>query len=128
MWLIVASWLTDLKEFIDIIQGVTVTLAAIIGGWWALNRYRRERTAEAAIDISIEFSSTPHGPEHLAFFDVCLANKGKTRIQAKADRPNGLAYDDGPERLRHSASLQVRKIQPWVTPQRRHIDWFEPYL
>jgi hypothetical protein len=111
----------------DIEDGFVIA-AAIIGGLWALLRVWTERTYEAAIDIEISSTCAADGPEYLVFLDVVLTNKGHTRVQAKYKRSEGWAYNDGVEKLKHSGSLQVRRILPWVGPNNRFLDWFETPL
>jgi hypothetical protein len=59
------SNLSIVKDVIDIISSVIVAVAAIIGGLWALLRYRRERTDEAAIEIGVNATCTPYGQDYL---------------------------------------------------------------
>jgi hypothetical protein len=57
------------------------------------------------------------------FVSVQLRNVGKTKIQAK-NASTGFVYDDGAEKLRHSCSLQLRRVKPWVAGSKRRRDWF----
>jgi hypothetical protein len=122
------SNLSIVKDVIDIISGVIVAVAAIIGGLWALLRYRKERTDEAAIEIGVNSTCAPYGQDYLIFLDIKLTNKGRTKIQAKYERSNGLAFDDGVERLQHSGSLQVKQVLPRTQHANSHLDWFESPL
>jgi len=118
--------LTEWKDFTNIISNVVVALAAFAGGLWALARYWRERADEAALDIGIDYRTAQLGSDHVVALDVVLTNRGKTKLQAKAlHTGQGLAYDDGIERLRHSCDLQLREIRAWNTNANRHLDWFE---
>lgn len=118
------STLSLVKDVVDIISGVIVMLAAIIGGLWALRRYWIERTDEAAIELGVDYTCAPLGQEHLVVLDVTISNKGHTRIQAKFEKtPTGYAFDDTVEQLRHSGSLQFRSVSPSSPPG--HLDWFE---
>jgi hypothetical protein len=113
------------KTIVEILQSIILSLAAIIGGLWALKLYWSQRTSEAAIEIECATASVPSGTEYLVFFDVSLTNKGHTVFRAK---PNGAepAYHDQIETLKHSVSLQIRQIRPPKTPEElRELSWFD---
>lgn len=120
----------NLKTITDIIQNIVTTIAAIVAGLWVLNRLKRERTDEAALDMSLATQSSPHSghvppDNYLVIFTVQLTNKGKTKIEAKTERlTDGSVFNDGPERLIHSCSLQIRRLQPGL-PSMQNLDWFE---
>jgi len=114
----------SLKEVSD---GVVIA-AAILGGLWAFFRFLTERTYQAAIEIGIDYTCAPDEAQYIVFLDIILTNKGHTRVRAKYERTDGWAYNDGVERLKHSGSLQVRRILPWKQPNNRHLDWFETTL
>jgi len=116
--------MTDFKDWTEIVSNIVLTLAALAGGLWAVFRFWRERTDEAALDLTVSERSSPHGKDHLVAIILELANKGKTRIQAKTKRTkSGFAFDDTVEKLAHSCSLQIRKFTTPASTMR--IDWFE---
>ena len=117
-----------LKDIVDIIAAAIVSVAAIIGGLWALRRYLIERTDEEAVVIEINSNCTLYGSDYLVLVDVILTNKGHTKVQAKYKRNKGWAYDDGVEKLRHSGSLQIKAIRDWASLNDRHLDWFKSPL
>ncbi len=117
-----------LKDIVDIIAAVIVSVAAVIGGLWALRRYLIERTDEEAVDIEINSNCKAYGSDYLVVLDVILTNKGHTKVQAKYERNEGWAYDDGVEKLRHSGSLQIKAIRAWASRNDRHLDWFKSSL
>jgi hypothetical protein len=116
--------LPSLKDIVDITAAAIVSVAAVIGGLWALRRYLIERTEEEAVAIEINSNCELHSRDYL----VLLTNKGHTKVQAKYERNDGWAYNDGVEKLRHSGSLQIRTISAWEPPNDRHLDWFKSLL
>jgi hypothetical protein len=117
---------TEWKERTDIISNVVVTLAALAGGLWAVFRFWRERTDEAALDLTVSHRSSPLGKNHLVAITLELANKGKTRIQAKTKRTEtDFAFDDTVEKLHHPCSLQIGKFKTPDQSSPVRIDWFE---
>ncbi len=120
--------LPSLKDIVDITAAAIVSVAAVIGGLWALRRYLIERTDEEAVVIEINSNCELHGRDYLVLLDVILTNKGHTKVQAKYERNEGWAYNDGVEKLRHSGSLQVKTIRAWEPPNDRHLDWFKSPL
>lgn len=111
-----------------VLEHVVVSIAAIIGGFWAVVRLRRERTFEAALNMVATQRSTPLalGHEHLVTVTIEVTNKGKTKIQAKEVQPgSGPAFDDGIETLHNSFSLKIRKVDDSNPFPNRHLDWFE---
>ena len=120
--------LPSLKDIVDVTAAVIVSVAAVIGGLWALRRYLIERTDEEAVVIEINSNCTLYGSDYLVLVDVILTNKGHTKVQAKYKRNEGWAYDDGVEKLRHSGSLQIKAIRGWASRNDRHLDWFKSPL
>lgn len=120
----------DFKTFTEIVSNLVTTIAAVVAGLWVLNRLKRERTDEAAIEMTLATESSlcpaQSAPTHyLVLFTVQLANKGKTKIEAKSERLlDGSVFNDGPEKLMHSCSLQIRALRPDATGPRA-LDWFE---
>jgi hypothetical protein len=122
----VLELLKNNKEAIDAINDIIVGLAALVGGVWVLLRLVQERTDEAALALGLSCSSSPYEQVYLVYFNVRMRNVGRSKIQAKAKQRNGYAYDDDEERLKYSASLQVRRIKQIAPSQGPlHIDWFE---
>ena len=74
----------DALKITEVVHNIVVTIAAVVAGIWAWNRLKRERTDEAAIEMALSTTSTDVGGDHLVFFTVQLANKGKTKIEAKS--------------------------------------------
>ena len=120
--------LDEWKTVTEIASNMAVVLAAFVGGFWALRRYHRERTDEAALEIGFQYKTRPADPDYLIEIDVVVTNKGKTKIEANTTRKEGYAYNDGVEKLKHSASLQLRQVQPWQADEKRHLEWFESSL
>src|SRR5262245_11170060 len=117
-----------LKILAEIFQSIVTAVAAIAAGLWVLNRLRRERTDEAALEMTLTSQSLPHSAEvppdnYLVLFTVQLTNGGKTKIEAKTKRlDDGSVFDDGSERLMHSCSLQIRRLASGVTGPLA-LDW-----
>jgi hypothetical protein len=110
----------------SILDHVVVTLAAFCGGFWVLLRLKRERTDEAALNIVLSNTSSAMGSLNLVLFTVELANKGKTKIDAKTERDKDhWIFNDGPEKLPHACSLQIRQLNQAVTTPPVSLDWFE---
>jgi hypothetical protein len=120
--------LNTVHTIAEISSSVVVGIAAIVGGFWALHRFRRERSDEAAIEIGLNSTCVPYDAAHLIFFDVVLTNVGKIRVEAKREHKNRLAFDDGVEKLQHSGSLQLKRLQSWKEQTNRYLDWFENEL
>src|SRR5436190_2357960 len=117
---------TQWKELTDVINNIVVILAALAGGTWAVFRLWRERTDEAALNLNVSCQASPFGKLYLVPITLELANKGKTKIQAKPSRDqNGFAFDDGVEKLRNCCSLQIKRFTPDSNRQSGHVDWFE---
>jgi hypothetical protein len=120
--------LEDWCKVTELTDHIVVSLAALIGGIWVLFRLNRERTDEAALNISVSVFERSHRYEndYLVAIIVKLANQGKTKIQAKTNRTkDGYAFDDGPEKLRNCCSLQIKKFSACSQKYIGHIDWFE---
>jgi hypothetical protein len=119
--------LAHAKELIGSAHDAIVGLAALAGGLWAVARLKRERSDEAAvtIDFSAKTSALPDNPASLVFLSVMLKNVGKTKIQAKREKTNGLAFQDKGETLAHACSLQVKRVRPRAHMPHRCLDWFK---
>jgi len=119
------------KTFTEIVHNIVVALAAVIGGLWVLNRLKRERTDEAALEMTPTTTVSPLGaaPQtglHLVLFTVQLTNKGKTKIEAASEYgESDYIFDDGVERLKYACSLQIRQIDDSQMPAIQSLDWFE---
>ena len=122
--------LTDWEALADVVDHYVVSLAALVGGLWVLIRLRRERTDEAALDMTVSQQSCPFKNGHLVTIKVQLTNRGKTSMQAKTKpKPDDLAYSDRDEKLAHSCSLQIKTFETKEACPVSHIDWFKgPYL
>jgi hypothetical protein len=116
------------KTATEIASNFAVVLAALVGGVWAWRRYHLERTNEAALEIGFGYKTSAVGEDFLVEIDVVLTNKGKTKIEANTRRTDGFVYSDDVEKLKYSASLQLRRVQPWDPNSNRHLDWFESPL
>jgi len=119
-----------MEKIAQVINNVVVTIAAIVGGLWVLNRLKRERTDEAALEMNLTANSSkldaPPPDKYLVVFTVELANRGKTKIEAKTKRTvQGNIFEDGPEMLKHSCSLQIRRIDEAQVGTDQSLDWFE---
>ncbi len=123
----VGGWLHQHHDAVEAAHYVVIAGAALVAGWWAIMRLSRERTDEAALDLAIDTSVKDLGSEKLAVIAVNLANRGKTKIQAKtAKDASGRVFDDGIEQLVHSCSLQVRRVVATnLGGQGAWLDWFE---
>ena len=111
--------------FLDTIQQLVVIAAAVVGGLWAWRRYWVERTDQAALEIGIDYRTISLDANYLVSFDISLANRGKVKIQAKPRKDGAHTFDDGVEKLAHSGSLQLKRIQTSAATTTRTINWFE---
>jgi hypothetical protein len=115
-----------MKEFIEVLNNIVVMVAAVVGGFWALWRIKRERTDEAALEMALTHTLEPLDHSHLVVFTVQLSNRGKTKIEAKSERSKeGWTFDDGTEKLKYACSLQIRGVQPSPVVPPQGLDWFE---
>jgi hypothetical protein len=126
----------DFKTFTEIVHNIIVTGAAIIGGIWVVNRLKLERTDEAALEMSLSHTATKINgaipDKYLVVFTIQLANKGKTKIEAKTMRtkPSAttqgkLIFEDGPEKLANACSLQIKQVDEAKVVNVPRLDWFE---
>jgi hypothetical protein len=114
------------KSITDVVNNVVVTLAALAAGLWALFRLWRERTDEAALDMSVSQQTAPFGKDCLVTLTVELTNRGKTKVQAKTERTaSGFAFDDSVEKLSHAFSIQIKRFKDSSPIHDRRLDWFE---
>lgn len=110
-----------IRYWIDTGHNVVVAAAAIIGGAWAYQSFRRERKNQAALSVDSSVTTEPVGGRHLAAFRVTLTNAGRIKIKA---RRHSSKYSDGVEALAHDCCLQLRRLEgPSATP--RTVDWFD---
>jgi len=116
------------KELTEILHNLVVALAAIVGGLWVVDRIKRERTDEAALEMSLSTSSSVVGTQHLVVLTVHLVNKGKTKIQAKSERDGrGFVFsEDGEqaEKLRFPCSVQLKQLDPTAINGSQRLNWF----
>jgi hypothetical protein len=115
------------KNLTEILNNLTVTVAAVIGGLWAVDRIKKERTDEAALEMAVSVRSTPVENAHLAVFTVRLTNTGRTKIEAKSRRDGEFTFsEDGEqsEKLRYACSLQVRKLDATAIHGAQRLNWF----
>ena len=115
------------EQDVEFVEHLVVTVAAVIGGLWALFRFVHERNSEAALDIATRVQSVPlPSGDHFVTVTLSLTNRGSIKLQAKPNRPwQEPAFTDGVETLRHSGSLQIRQVDGSVPVPNRHLDWFE---
>jgi hypothetical protein len=111
-----------IKSWAEILEHVAVIVASIIGGGWAMLRVFQERSFDSALTIDAKLSGSG---THPAFLEISLANVGKVKLQAKPSDRNAFAYNDGVERLKHSCSLQLKRLVPLAGIPDTRIDWFE---
>lgn len=126
----------EFKELTEIIHNLVVSAAAITGGFWVLNRIYRERTDEAALEMTLTHSSWkldgPPPDKYAVVFTVELANRGKTKIEAKRARTqeigsgNWYIFDDRSEKLENACSLQIMQVDEGNVGAMQRLDWFEP--
>jgi len=115
------------KELTEILHNLVVAVAAVVGGLWVVDRINRERTDQAALEMSLSASSTVVENRHLVVLTVHLANKGKTKIQAKSERDGDFVFsEDGEqaEKLRFPCSLQLKQLDPSAISGPQRLNWF----
>jgi hypothetical protein len=117
---------TDAK-FAQIVQNVSVALASIIAGIWALLRLRRERTHEAALKIEILSTPVDPGARYTAI-EVILTNQGHVKLQANEAIKPGPVYADRLETISFSCTLAVKRIADHAEGKSFCIDWFDSDL
>jgi hypothetical protein len=124
------TWdLASLSDLAGVVHDVIVSIAALAAGLWALLRLRRERSDESAlsIDVSVKSDRIDAADEHLVFMAVVLKNVGKTKIEAKHKKVDGLTFKDRGERLHYACSLQVKRVTPCSEVSSRCLDWFKSH-
>lgn len=126
----VSSWLAGHKDQIEAVSNIAVIFAAMAGGVWALFRLRRERTDEAAVNLTVSTYAHRLGQkdDYVVAIAVEIANKGKTKVQAKTEKKHGYSFDDGVEKLYHPCSLQIKRFSITKPAPPHHVDWFEPSI
>lgn len=105
----------------EVVQNLTVAAAAIAGGLWAVYRFVIERRAESVLAIKIRSKCQPSGALWRVFVDVALTNKGRSKLAANAGKPP--VYKDAEEVLKHSCSLQLRRLR--IEEPDTPIDWYD---
>ncbi|MCX7424673.1 MAG: hypothetical protein NTW96_03450, partial [Planctomycetia bacterium] len=114
----------SVKDMAETAYYAAISLAAVVGGGWAVYRYWFHRVYETVLAIRVSVSQHPLGAKNLVFLQVTLANKGKRRIVAKRVKADHLAYADKEEKLRYSCSLQVKRVLDTLVAQDTYLDWF----
>lgn len=115
----------SVKDVAQVAQGFAVAAAVIAGGVWALYRFLSEREFETAFGIEVSTTSSRLGDRYLLFVDAAITNKGKRKVEAKTDRrADGFIYADSEEKLRHSCSLQVKRVAPAAVQADGYLDWY----
>jgi hypothetical protein len=117
-----------MQEVSEIVQSLSISLGVIIGGLWTLYLFRKQRVAETRLDITLEPKVIPLGESFLLVLDIGLHNQGTQDLRAKQKTyHNGEIepiYEDEFETLRHSASLQLRRLQPELTSN-TILSWYD---
>ncbi len=114
-----------LLEISQITQCFSIAFATLAGGLWAIYRFISERKFETAIGTEISTKTQQIGKQSLVFVDVAFINKGNRKLEAnKIRRKDGFIYADSIENLRHSCSLQIKRIREASKPSDRQIDWY----
>lgn len=111
----------------QIVQSVSVALASLIAGIWALLRLRRERTYEAALKIEVDSTPVDPGARYTAI-EIILTNQGHVKLQANEAIKPGPVYADRLETISYSCSLSVKRIADQAEGKSLRIDWFDPDL
>jgi len=117
----------DLSSFAkttEIIQHLTVALASIAGGIWAILRVNRERTYERALKIEIN-TNTIAATQPLIFVRVTLTNQGHSMLQANEGAANSPVYSDPVDKIYYSCSLQIRKFDAGQAKPDLSVDWYD---
>lgn len=78
------------KNWTDIVNNIIVSLAALAGGLWAFTGYWRERMNESALDIGIDYDTTPFGTDYIVTLDVVLTNRERPNSKP---RPRSASTD-----------------------------------
>lgn len=96
--------------------------ALLVGGGWALWRFRLRREGVSAFEIALSHRCVQEANGCvLTYFDGTITNKGAVRIVAKKEqRP---AYKDAKEILEHSYSLLLRPLSATGTAGTQ-VRWF----
>jgi hypothetical protein len=107
----------------QVVNHLVTTIALLIGGCWALWRFRRQREDEGALHIGLSTTAIQYSAQAtLLSFDVELVNRGKIQISASQSRPAFVEKDDT---VPFAATLAIRRIHG-DAPVGTLIDWFAP--
>lgn len=113
-----------------IIQTFVITLAAAIGGLWALYAFLHRHGYEGNIEIDISTSSFPgENGKSIVFFDTTIKNTGERTVSAKPKKfvedkviP---VYQDELETIYHGCNLQIKRLNVSVEEDTVY-DWYTP--
>lgn len=120
--------LNSLNQVAGVIQSLVLTLAAIIGGIWALYKFVLQRDFETNLDldISTECFSGNKG-NMMIFINTTLKNTGKTYIAAKPkkykDNSYLPVYQDKLDVIHHGCDLQIKCLNTGI---KAVYDWYNP--
>jgi hypothetical protein len=115
-----SSWLSATEAA----KNIAATLAILVAGGWAFYNFviRREGKPVLEIDLSCETIPNEEG-RFLVYFDVTLTNKSKRQVLTRKRRPGQPAFYDRNERLQHSCSLLLRRVDAGA-PLTTQVGWF----
>jgi hypothetical protein len=99
-------------------------LALIAASVWAVIRFRKERTYEAALEIGFNTATVAGCNPSTTFLEVVLTNRGRLMLQARTPPEGGLAFNDGVERVRYGGDLKLKRLSVAPNSTEVHLDWF----
>jgi hypothetical protein len=110
----------NIKDFVELLKDVALILASA----WAVWRFRKERTYEAALEIGFNTTTVAGCNPSTTFLEVVLTNRGKLMLQARTPPEGGLAFNDGVERVRYGGDLKLKRLNIAPSSAEVHLDWF----
>jgi hypothetical protein len=118
-----SPWWVNLSQAFE---NVSTGVAILLGGLWAVIRFRLLRTDQTALAIKMTPTIVKYSDAlYLVFLDVACQNKGSVRLVASNRRP---AFDDDSaangEVIQYSLDLQLRGIRGHLG-QGQVLDWWD---
>jgi hypothetical protein len=72
----------EIKSYVTILQGIATIVAIVVGGFWAVYRYKIFREATSNPQIELEKCMIPYGKNQLLAMTITVRNIGKTVVRA----------------------------------------------